>query len=204
MRELPNLEAKVIIILAGVLDTEIIINSKDIVIAVDGGYEHAQQLKIKPNIVIGDFDSIKSDFSEASLELEKVKDDTDFAVSLDYVQRKYPEFPIEVYGFASLNRIDHVINNIAIIRPGIIFISKNQRISCYQNGFNIEKSNYKYISFYALTPIASLSLKGFKYNVDQYPIKPFDPLFISNEIELEVASVEFANGNLVVIESAES
>ena len=55
------------------------ISSSDYIIAVDGSVNQLNKLNILPNVVIGDFDSIKS-FNDSNVELIKANDQskTDF------------------------------------------------------------------------------------------------------------------------------
>lgn len=188
-------------VLAGIIDCPLIVQRDSIIVAVDGGYNFCVANDIEPTIVIGDLDSVIGEISTNVLKLNPVKDDTDFAVALQYVLSNYPDMSIDVYGFASLSRIDHVLTNLAIIQPGIQFITKNQRVNCYQSSFSVTKSEFTYISFFGLTNVDNLNLSGFKYNVNNYDLTPFDPLFVSNELNDNQGYVEFNNGKLIVIES---
>ena len=63
----------------------------------------------------------------------------------------------------------------------------------------ITKTNYKYISFFALED-SIISLSGFKYNIDNYSLKLYNPLAISNEIISSDARIK-VKGKILCIES---
>ncbi len=103
MSELKLLKNKVAIILAGELDLNLneYITSDMFVIAVDGGYNHLVAADIKPNLVIGDMDSITQDVSVDTIKFDTVKDDTDFKCAINYVNDNITDCHIFIFGFGS-------------------------------------------------------------------------------------------------------
>lgn len=194
------------IVLAGAVEQKLFSQIKecDVVIAVDGGYNCLSKVGINADVIIGDMDSIQVDSSVKKIVYPTQKDDTDFKLALDYAKRNNYDYDILVFGFASIDRIDHVISNLAVIDENVRFVSLNQEISLHTNTFEIENDNYVYYSFYALEPIRDFSLRGFEYELDNYRLLPFDPLCISNKLASKCAVVEFEKGRLLMIKSIES
>lgn len=191
--------------LAGVLTdvdlkNEILSKEIDLVIAVDGGYEVLKDNDIEIDLLIGDMDSIHSDYNVESIKLNPQKDYSDFAVALEYVKENYEYENIYVYGAISLSRIDHVLSNIGHVDERIIFITENQLFKVISNKYLITERSYKYFSFFAITDVGRLSLKGFKYELENYNLNVFDPLCLSNELVLDQeAEVTYEYGKLLMI-----
>lgn len=207
MKELQTLEPRIVIVLAGAIDFDLnsFLLADDIIIAVDGGANHLIGTRFKPTAIIGDLDSIsENQFECPVIEFDPVKDDTDFACSLNYIQNNYHSNNIIVIGFASLDRIDHVLSNLSNFQLGIKFISNNQIIEQLENSFEVVKSDYKYYSFYATETINQFSLSGFKYDLIDYRLMPFDPLCISNELIADSGTIKISNGKIIMIRSKQS
>lgn len=91
------------------------IKKTDFLIAADGGTNHIEKLRLTPNIVIGDMDSIKPELLKKykSINYPRKKDKTDFELAVDYcLKNKFLE--IIIFGILG-DRIDHVIANIFLI-----------------------------------------------------------------------------------------
>ena len=88
--------------------------SSDCIIAADGGYDLLRNLNIQPDVLIGDFDSVKSPLNHKCIVKHPVeKDDTDsfLAYKLGY-EKGYRTFII--YGGMG-GRIDHTIANMQML-----------------------------------------------------------------------------------------
>lgn len=91
------------------------IEKTDFLIAADGGANLIEKLKLMPNIVIGDMDSIKPELLKKykSINYPRKKDKTDFELAVDYcLKNKFQE--IIIFGILG-DRIDHLIANIFLI-----------------------------------------------------------------------------------------
>lgn len=203
MLELKTLKNRVAIILAGAIDLELssVLTTTDYIVAIDGGYNHLLNYDIQPDILIGDLDSIKVKPECDVIELNPIKDDTDFIAGLNFVTENYPELPITVYGFNSLDRLDHVIANLAVLRTNTTYVSKNQTIELIDCSVSVIKDQYQYISFFSFDVINEFSLTGFKYPLTNYELKPFDPLCVSNELIANCGQISISNGSLIMIKS---
>lgn len=207
MRKLQILEPRIVILLAGAVDLDLntFLTNDDIIVAVDGGANHLINTEFNPAVIIGDLDSINDNHFECPvIKFDPIKDDTDFACSLNYVKESYPSGNIIVLGFASLNRIDHVLSNLSNLQPGVQFISRNQIIELIESCFVVAKSEYVYYSFYAIEVINKFSLSGFKYQLNDYRLMPFDPLCISNELATDSGTIKISNGKIIMIRSKQS
>lgn len=188
----------------------------DIIIAADAGMNFLFDNKLKPDIIIGDFDSVASEAldyfkSDSGIEICKLnpeKDDTDTEHSVRFaIERGATDITI-LGGTGS--RLDHVLGNIAVLGIGleekvqIQLIDKNNRIRMFNEDFIIDKKTQfgKYVSLIPFNgSVQGLFIKGMKYNVSNLQMGGFNSLGISNEIEDETAEISFEKGILIVVES---
>lgn len=85
------------------------------VVVLDGAYERVKKLQIKPDVVIGDFDSIPEIPEDVGVEFIKIDDQetTDLEKAISYLQNKnYTDINV-VWGTGK--RLDHTINNFSIL-----------------------------------------------------------------------------------------
>lgn len=184
------------------------------VIACDKGYEYALRDRIKPDLVIGDFDSCNDEI-RAQMENDKSdliwerypseKDDTDTmlavkrAIELGYQQ-------IGIYcGFGG--RMDHFYANI----QSMVYAAK-QGVACYMEN----RENYIYVqgpgrvelprregwsvSMFAATEVCSgITTTGVKYALKDGELTNSFPLGVSNEWDGELATVEVKAGVLLIM-----
>lgn len=87
----------------------------DYIICADGGYRHAVKLRIKPDVLIGDMDSIGDESYDGEIiNLPVRKDFTDSEVCVKYVLLKdFDE--ILMLGFIG-TRLDHTITNLMLLK----------------------------------------------------------------------------------------
>lgn len=179
--------------------------NESIKVGIDKGALIAIDKGIKLDYILGDFDSITSEELKIIkkkcpnvIKLNPIKDDTDTEFAINYFKNA-TEFII--HGGIQGKRIEHLISNInLILKYDNIKVIKdnNTKISRLLSGTYFI-NEYKYISFFAKSG-SLISLKGFKYDLDNYQFKEFDNLCISNEIENEYGEVQF-NGKGVIIMS---
>ncbi len=94
-----------VIVAAGDLSvTEIKVSQDDLLIAVDGGMEYCERLGLEPDLVLGDFDSVKcgqlariaeweAKSPERVIRLKPEKDDTDTLAAIRLaLERGYRDF----------------------------------------------------------------------------------------------------------------
>lgn len=182
-------------------------NDEEIIIAIDGGYEVLKKLNIKVDYYFGDHDSLDSGdiASNHLINYNPIKDDSDFDLAIKYL---IEELKIsrndEVYVYnATGGRLDHyyaILNTIINYNDYKIYLyDDNNKIFMINGYLNIKKNNYKYISFFSVENETIISLRGMKYNVNNYCLKIGDNLCLSNEI-IDEGIIE-TNRKLLVIQS---
>ncbi|WP_338781893.1 thiamine diphosphokinase [Metabacillus sp. FJAT-52054] len=184
-------------------------------VGVDRGVVYLADRGLKMEEAIGDFDSITGRERE---ELESKhknlkiypseKDKTDTELALDWAISKQPE-RIRIYG-ATGGRLDHFFANIYLLMKEFdcsIPIELEDRfnfIKLLPPGIQEIKASetYPYLSF---VPVASdvegLTLKGFKYPLENRHIPFGSTLCISNELIHHTGTVSFKSGILMMVRS---
>ena len=188
----------------------------DLTIAADSGMEFFRRIGQKPDIIIGDFDSVSPDTldyfqAQEGIEWRKlnpIKDDTDTEFAIHLAIEAGAE-SITLLG-ATGSRLDHVFGNVELLGIGleqkvnIQIVDENNRIRMIDSGIKIKKQE-QYGTYLSLIPYSSevthLSLGGMKYPLEDFTLKGFSSLGISNEITAEEAEIGFEDGILLMIES---
>lgn len=179
---------------------------EDFVIAADGGYTNLKRIDYKPDLVIGDFDSIDAEPDvENKIRLPKEKDDTDtlFAVRLG-LEKGYKKVVI-LGGIGG--RLDHTLANIQTL----IFIAEHGAkgflvgegyvITAVKDGkitFSPEKKGLISV-FCGGGEARGVYLKGLKYPLVNYTLTNTVPIGVSNEFVGTESSVEVKKGTLIVM-----
>ena len=180
-------------------------NYYDIIIGADRGALHAIKNGIIPDISIGDFDSVTDSEldiikknSKKIIKLNPIKDKSDTEEAIELV-KDYDE--IHILGGIKGKRIEHLFANIIslINYPNASLKDEDSLIEIINdNNYKIKKE-YKFISLYAIEE-SIITLKGFKYNLNNYLLKTNDPLCLSNEI-INNPKIELKKGKLLIIYS---
>ena len=182
-------------------------NNYDTIIGADRGSLIAISNDIKLDIAIGDFDSVNEEEfnlikknSKRIIKLNPIKDTSDTNSAIKLV-KDYDE--IYLLGGIGGNRIEHLFANIIdlINYPNLHIMNRYSLIEIINDSNYQIRNDYKFISFYSLDNNTIITLKGFKYNLDNYNLKMNDSLCLSNEI-IDKPYLKL-NGKLLVIYSKE-
>lgn len=198
---------KCIIIGAGELNTKEIINdNSDFVIASDGGYIYCKELNIKPNLIVGDLDSIDELPKDIeTIKFNPIKDETDTYLAIkEGMKRGYKEFIL--YGCLG-KRLEHTLANIQIMvgllkeDASIELMDDNTYIKILKkNDELLIKENINgYISLFSYTNKSVLTIDGLKYNVKRKTITNKFPLGIDNETTNTSATIKIHKGIVILI-----
>lgn len=189
------------------------IKDAKIIIGADKGCEALYKFNISPDYILGDFDSIDIDIIDKinieenkKLRFKKEKDFTDTEIAFNLaVENKADE--IILLGVTG-TRYDHSLSNIGLLLKGlnlnidVKIKDDNNTIFLINKNSTLKGNKGQIISFYAYCNIVrNLTLKGCKYNLENYDLKLGDGLITSNEFLNDYINVEFDEGNLLVIYS---
>lgn len=187
-------------------------NNYAYVIAVDGGMNSLWVINIKPDAILGDFDSCISHalnifrgnkVKEIRFEVQKDKTDTDLAIE-HMIDRGIEE--ADIIG-ASGTRLDHTLANIMMLfkYESLINLSMmdiHNKIIVGKRSMFIEKGDYNYLSLLPMSDeVKGVNLEGVAYPLAACNLKRESSFGISNEIIGEVCQLSFLSGQLIVIQS---
>ncbi len=188
----------------------------DFMAAVDFGLQFFYDAGLRPDLIVGDFDSVEKDrlrFFEgqkdiAWMRLNPEKDDTDTEAALrETLKRGYEK--IHILGGTG-GRVDHMLGNVGLLGIGlktnteILLVDAKNRIRMIQNDFSIAKKEQygTYISLLPVTPeVTGITLSGMKYPLKDFTMKQFGTIGVSNEIVEDLAEIRLRDGILLVAES---
>ena len=177
------------------------LSKEKMIIACDGAVRICENLNIKPDVIVGDFDSY-----HGNDEIEKIylrnQDFTDLQKAIKFAYSYSPQRIIIFSAFGK--RLDHTIANILTF---YYQISQSIELNVYDNygefrilypGKNFIKNiENKTVSFFSLSKIKDLELIGFKYNFSNN--KSLDYFIgVSNIVEKDIAMVSFSEGRLIM------
>ena len=190
-------------------DDKIIIPENSFVIAADGGLNHTNALGITPDVILGDFDSTEKPDADCIV-YPTEKDYTDSFIAAKYAYDNGYR-TIHMYGCIGGSRLDHTVANIAMLeyfaklhcditlhadkQAVKAFHADNEEIKiCFNN------ENTGYISLFAVGGnVSGLSIKGLKYELENFTLTSAFPLGVSNEFNNSDAAITFKNGTLLII-----
>ena len=182
------------------------IRDADFIIACDRGYAYAKKAAIRPDLLVGDFDSYRGELDKTVpvLDLPVEKDDTDTMAAVRWaVSEGFSE--IRLY-CALGGRLDHLMGNLQALgfacERGVkasllgndarIFLLKNDSITLPPlPGYSL--------SVLALSDrVENVCISGVKYPLQGARVTNTFPIGISNEWE-DAAKISCADGILLVI-----
>lgn len=181
-------------------------NCDDLVIAADGGYKYLEESGIKPDIIIGDFDSLGTiPDGDNVIKLNPVKDITDMNAAVDIgIEKGFSDF--HIYG-ACGGRIDHTLANIQLVASLAVkkmkaFIHDGETVitAICSGSIKFSKDYKGYISVFSHSDECSgIYLKGLKYTLENGTLKNIFPLGVSNEFVGCESEIIIGQGTAIVV-----
>lgn len=180
----------------------------DYVIAADAGYLHLEKLGCRPDLVLGDFDSMTHvpDHSNV-LRLPVEKDDTDtlHAVKVG-MELGYRRFAL--HSALGGPRLDHTLANLQTLvyltvrgAKGVIFGPEDTVITAVHNAsIEFSADHQGILSVFCMGDRAEgVTLTGLKYPLDDYTMTCDVPIGVSNEFTGQPAAVFVKKGTVLVL-----
>ncbi len=189
----------------------------EFLIGVDAGVDILIKNHLPIDLAIGDFDSSKTkDIKQRAKELaiypaQKAKSDLELAInyvfSPEFQERYITKRNIEkiiIYN-ATGKRMDHyrATTNLLVryTHLPIEVIDAHNLIYIVNSKTVFKKNSYQYVSFFAIDPKTTISLKGFKYDLTDYELGQYDNLCLSNELVEKEGTLTTNNKKILVIRS---
>ena len=181
------------------------IEKDTLVIAADGGLVHTEKWNIKPDVILGDFDSLGYVPSGAKV-FPVEKDDTDAMLAVRHgLAAGCDRFVI--YGGLDGERVDHTIANFQTLQYLADHNSQGYLVGLHQVATVIKNDKVTFpktqtgiLSVFCMGADAEgVSLRGLKYNLEQGTLQAGFPLGVSNHFVGEEAEIAVENGSLLLI-----
>ncbi len=186
----------------------------DFIIGADKGALFLIRHGIKPDLAVGDFDSISSQELEhvrskagKIVECDPIdKNLTDTELAFEMAIREQPEFILLIGGTGT--RMDHTLANVQMLNRGLqhhiscAMMDRNNYITMTGSRLDVQDRGYKYVSLLPMTPeVTGITLEGFQYPLTNATLKIGESLGISNVLLSSTGLVSVEGGLLLVIQS---
>lgn len=188
-------------------DGSISVRETDCIICADAGLKNSHIFSRKPDLVVGDFDSLGEVPKLNNVEVyPPEKDDTDMLIAIKKgLERGYDRFVI--LGALGGERVDHSVANIQNLayiceHGGVGFIlHKDTVLMAIKNSTVIfNKACKGYISVFSLKDESrGVTEKNLKYTIEDYTLLSSNPTGVSNEFIGEEASIGVKDGKLLIV-----
>lgn len=181
----------------------------DFIVACDAGYRNAARLGLRPDLIVGDFDSApQPETDRETIVLPHVKDDTDTQFAARWlVEHGYKE--VILLGALGGARIEHMFANVStglyLALHGVKVILADARSEMHyllpEQELALERKDWMYLSVFALgTPMTGVTLQGVYYPLQNATLSELDyPLGTSNEFTEPVAHLQCTGGHGLVV-----
>jgi len=187
------------------------INEKDFLIAVDGGLNHLTALGLKPNLIIGDMDSVDGEllekFRKQDVAIEKHppdKDQNDLELAIQAAVNMHPK---TIWIVAALGkRIDQTLANIFLLTREDLIDIDTHIIDGVRDLFLIRKEasisgvKGQRVSLIPIHgPVNGIRTEGLAYPLNNETLYPDRTRGISNRMTYLQARIAIENGLLLCI-----
>ena len=182
----------------------------DTVICADGGYLIAKKLGLKPDLMIGDFDSCPMPEDIDLVKLPMEKDMTDSEAAIDLAVSRGAEQVVVLGGLGG--RFDHTMGNMGMLAKycgrleHMAFVDGQNYVFMIEPGVcQVPRNPYRFLGIISYGGnAAGVSLGGVKYPLTDHLLTNTTTLGVSNEIVGENASIAFSSGRLLIILSKDA
>ncbi len=190
------------------------LKDEDLIVGADSGALFLVRHGIKPDIALGDFDSVSGEEMEQIRQYSKqliacdpiMKDLTDTEMAFNWSLKMQPREMVLLGATGS--RFDHTLANVHLLRRaaqrGIAckIVDASNEITLVTDEAVLRKSRFPYVSLLPLSmEVTGITLEGFQYPLERATLTLGQSLGVSNAIVSESARIRIANGLLLVIQS---
>ena len=218
------MEKYTVIVSGGMLEEGFAMNilrseKAEFIIAADSGLLFLYQHQIRPNYIVGDFDSaprkvVEYYQQETNIPIRRfdpVKDFSDTELALKLCLNLGRKNIIILGGTGS--RIDHIWANVQMLKIALDagvdarLLDSHNRIRLLNKGVVLNKKD-AFGSYFSVFPLGGevedFSIKGAKYPLHNHTLVPFDSLCVSNEFaeeQVEISFLELEKNVVVLMET---
>lgn len=181
----------------------------DFIVACDAGYRNAAKLGVRPDLIVGDFDSAPQPQTDReTIVLPHVKDDTDTQFAARWlVEHGFDE--VVLLGALGGARVEHMFANIStglyLALQGVEVVLADARSEMHyllpDHPLDLARKDWMYLSVFALgAPMTGVTLQGVYYPLQEATLSELDyPLGTSNEFTQPVAHLQCSTGHGLVV-----
>ena len=183
----------------------------DFLVAVDGGLRHLKRLGIKPQLLIGDLDSVSAgelaEAIDAGIEVQRfppAKDQTDLELALEYARKAGYAQIVIAYPFG--DRVDHTLGNLSLLaRPDLaektLSLEDGQvEARLFNTSASLPTQAGDLVSLIAWgEPVEEIITTGLEYPLNHETLVPWQTRGISNVALADSIELDFKSGRLLVI-----
>lgn len=173
----------------------------DFIIAVDQAVLALYKQRIPINLAVGDFDSLTNPGLLTQLNVVKLEVEKNVTDTYQAIVEAYKLNPDEVYLIGGIggDRIEHFIAHLTLFSDFPKLRIKDEKSTLYLLEKGVHELKFlSHISFFGY-PECEISLEGFKYILDEYKMKLYDQLGISNYLVDNTGVVTIHEGRVLVI-----
>ena len=176
----------------------------DLIVAADGGANVARRFGIRPDVIIGDLDSItpatKRFFASCSIIQVSRQDNTDLEKALDYLLTTKVN-RVSVMG-ATGKRVDFTLGNLSVIwnytgKFEISFVGNGWQAMPVKSGKKITANPGSTISLIPFGACSGITLKGLRYPLTDATMKVGE-IGVSNVVKKSPFSVTVRRGHMLL------
>lgn len=188
----------------------------EFIIGVDRGLQFLYDHGIRPDYIVGDFDSVSEEIVDYFTDEQNVparkfkpeKDASDTEIALQFcldLRRRH----IVIMG-ATGTRLDHVWANVQALQialedeADVRIIDSHNQIRLLSHDFVLKKEE-AFGSYFSVFPLGGtvddLSIRGAKYPLEHHTLSADSSLCVSNEIAEDQVEITFSYGTLVLMET---
>jgi thiamine pyrophosphokinase len=178
------------------------------VIGADSGFDHAQRLGVKVDLLVGDLDSISAAGLVLAEDIEQHPTDknaTDLAIALDAAARRKPSRVIVVGGAGG--RIDHFLANAALLSASeyadleLTWLPGDAVIHVVRDRIELSGSPGDVVTLLPYGgPARGVSTGGLRWPLNDAVLAPGTSLGVSNQMTGTMATVELDDGVLLTVQ----
>lgn len=179
-----------------------VIGPKDFLIGVDGGTKHILKLGRKPDLIIGDLDSLpRLPKGVPVIKYPTEKDQTDSQLALDYaIKQGFKK--ILIVGFLG-ERLDHLLSNVflaATTRASISIIEGKQQLFFVRDRITLTGRKGQLVSLIPLSGKPHVTTSGLKWRLQGSTLKVGTSLGVSNVMTGRKSTIKVSRGVLLVVQ----
>ena len=175
-----------------------------LVIAADGGLRHTEALGLRPDVILGDFDSLG--YVPADSRVYPVeKDDTDAMLAARVGLERGCDFFL-FYGAMDGPRLDHTVANFQTLA----FLATHGARGCLlgrdyiaavlrEESIDFSEEATGILSLFCLGASAEVSIEGLHYELDHGTLTPDFPLGVSNHFVGKTARITVHDGLVLAL-----